>query len=149
MRRFSFLGSLGMAVVLAIVAFLVIYFFIPSLSNEFFGFSWQSSQDVKYLKESVAQILEKAKVPQAAIDEYLQRMEEAQFTQKLIQAAQRGEDAVIDVLASIGEGIDFVSFHASQLGEKLSEGFSSLGTFTSRQLKALQRILSEALETKQ
>ena len=70
MRKFSFFGSLMTAVLVAVIAFFVLYFFVPSLSDGFFGFSYQSSRDTKQLQEAVTEILEDARVPKVAIDEY-------------------------------------------------------------------------------
>ena len=147
MRKFSFFGSLLTAVLLAALAFFVLYFFVPSVSEEFFGFSYQSSKDAKELKGAVTEILEDARVPKVAIDEYLERMDTPEFQAKLSEAAKNGKEAVVDFLTSAGDGIDFGSFDASQLGSKLSDGFSRLGSFTSKQWKSLQRLLSGALDS--
>ena len=146
MRKFSFFGSLITAVLLAALAFFILYFFVPSVSQEFFGFSYQSSKDAKELKEAVTDILEDARVPKVAIDEYLAKMDTPEFQRKLSETAKNGKDAVVDFLASAGEGIDFGSFETSQLGSKLSDGFARLEAFSSKQWKSLQRLLSGALE---
>lgn len=146
MGKHSFLGSFGKAIVLAVLVFFVIYFFIPSVSEEFFGFSWQSSRDAKVMKEAVTEVLENERVPQPAIDEYLRRMDDPQFRHNLSMAAQNGKDAVVDFLSGIGEGIDFASFDASELGDTLAGGFADLGAFTSSQIKSLQRLFAGALE---
>ena len=85
-------------------------------------------------------------MPKVAIEEFLANMDSAEFKENLREASEKGKDAVVHVLASAGKGIDFVSFESAKLGSKLSEGFSRLGTFTSKQLKSLQRLLSGALD---
>lgn len=147
MRKFSFIGSFFTAVLIAVIAFFILYFFVPSVSEEFLGFSYQSSRDAKELKLAVTEILEDARVPKVAIDEYMARLDAPDFQRKLSEAAKNGKDAVVDFLASAGDGIDFGSFNASQLETKLSDGFSRLGSFTSKQLKSLQRLLAGALES--
>jgi len=146
MRKFSLFGSLLKALLLAIIAFFVIYFFVPSVAESFFGFSYRSSQDLKQLKSAVTTILDEAKVPRVAIDDFLAKMDSVEFRDDLRRASATGRDAVVNTLASVGKGIDFVSFESSQLGTKLSHGFSQLGTFTSKQLKSLQRLLSGTLD---
>lgn len=147
MRKFRFFGSLLTAVLLATITFFAIYFFVPSVAEGFFGFSYRSSQDLKQLKSAVTTVLDDAKVPRVAIDEFIAKMDSAEFKEELRQASDKGKDAVVKALASIGSGIDFVSFESSQLGTKLSDGFSRLGTFTSKQLKSLQRLLSDTLDS--
>ena len=146
MRKFSFFGSLMTAVLVAVIAFFVLYFFVPSLSDGFFGFSYQSSRDTKQLQEAVTEILEDARVPKVAIDEYVAKLDSPEFRQSLNQAASEGKDSVVSFLEKAGEGIDFGSFDTSELGDKLSDGFSRLGSFTSKQWKSLQRIFSGALD---
>lgn len=147
MRKFSFIGSFFTAILVAALAFFALYFFVPSVAEEFFGFSYQSSRDAKELKGAVTDILEDARVPQVAIDEYMAKLDSPDFQRKLSEAARNGKDAVVEFLAGAGEGIDFGSFDASQLGTKLSDGFSRLGSFTSKQWKSLQRLLSGALDS--
>ncbi|MDX9938406.1 MAG: hypothetical protein RBT44_00430 [Sphaerochaetaceae bacterium] len=147
MRKFSFIGSFFTAILIAVLAFFILYLFVPSVAEEFFGFSYQSSRDTKELKKAVSDILEEARVPKVAIEEYMAKLDAPDFQRKLSNAAKEGKDAVVDFLASAGEGIDFGSFNASGLGSKLSDGFSRLGSFSSRQLKSLQRILSGALDS--
>lgn len=146
MRKFSFFGSLMTALLVAVIAFFVLYFFVPSLSDGFFGFSYQSSRDTKQLQEAVTEILEDARVPKVAIDEYVAKLDSPEFRQSLHQAASEGKDSVVSFLEKAGEGIDFGSFDTSELGDKLSDGFSRLGSFTSKQWKSLQRIFSGALD---
>lgn len=147
MRTFRFFGSLLIAILLAVVVFFVLYFFVPSVAEEFFGLSYQSSKDIKQLKSAVYDILEEARVPKVAIEEFIGKMDSAEFKANLREASDNGKDAVVNLLASVGKGIDFVSFESSQLGHKLTDGFSRLGTFTSKQLKSLQRLLSGALDS--
>ncbi|MDD4219242.1 MAG: hypothetical protein WCS59_06080 [Sphaerochaetaceae bacterium] len=147
MRTFRFFGSLLIAILLAVVVFFVLYFFVPSVSEEFFGLSYQSSKDMEQLKSAVHDILEEARVPKVAIEEFIGKMDSAEFKANLREASDNGKDAVVNLLASVGKGIDFVSFESSQLGRKLTDGFSRLGTFTSKQLKSLQRLLSGALDS--
>lgn len=147
MRKFSFFGSLMTALLIAVIAFFVLYFFVPSLSDEFFGFSYQSNRDTKQLQEAVTDILEDARVPKVAIDEYVAKLDSPEFRRSLQEAADNGKDSVVAFLEKAGEGIDFGSFDSSELGDKLSDGFSRLGSFTSRQWKSLQRIFAGALDS--
>jgi hypothetical protein len=147
MRKFSFFGSLMTAILLAVIAFFILYFFVPSLSEEFFGFSYQSTRDAKQLKDAVTEILEDARVPKVAIDEYLARIESPEFQRSLSDAARQGKDSVVDFLSKAGDGIDFGSFDTAELGSRLSEGLSKLGTFSSKQWKSLQRIFAGALDS--
>ncbi|WP_422481104.1 hypothetical protein [Pleomorphochaeta sp. DL1XJH-081] len=147
MKKFSFFGSLMTAVLVAVIAFFVLYFFVPSLSDSFFGFSYQSSRDTKQLQEAVTDILEDARVPKVAIDEYVAKLDDPQLRQSLSEAAKKGTDAVVGVLEKAGEGIDFGSFETAELGDKLSSGFSRLSSFTSKQWKSLQRIFAGALDS--
>ena len=147
MRKFSFFGSLFTAILIAIIVFFILYFFVPSLSDEFFGFSYRSSREVKQLREAVTEILSDARVPKVSIDAYIARFDAPEFQQRLTEAAANGKDAVVDFLAKTGEGIDFGSFDTTDLGTRLSSGFSRLGTYSSQQWKALQRIFAGALDT--
>ena len=147
MRKFSFIGSLFTAILIAIIAFFILYFFVPSLSDEFFGFSYRSSREVKQLREAVTEILSDARVPKMAIDEYVARFDAPEFQQKLSEAARNGKDAVVDFLAKAGSDIDFGSFNTAELGSRLSSGFSRLGTYSSQQWRALQRIFAGALDS--
>jgi predicted PurR-regulated permease PerM len=143
----GFLSSLFTAVLIAVLAFFVIYFFIPSVSQQFFGFSWQGSQDTKEMKESVARILEKADVPQSKIDEYLDKWDDAEFQEKFAEATAKGKDSVVEFLSEVGEGIDFSSLKTDDLKNTLAKGFSDLGSFTSKQLKSLQRLFKSAVDS--
>lgn len=147
MRKFSFFGSLFTAILVALIVFFVLYFFVPSLSEEFFGFSYQSTQDVKNLRETVTEILEDARVPKVAIDEYTAKLEDPEFQRRLGNAAQSGKESVVGLLAKAGEGIDFGSFDSSELGTKLSNGFATIGSAASKQWKSLQRIFAGALDS--
>jgi predicted PurR-regulated permease PerM len=147
MRKFSFFGSLMTAVLFAVIAFFVLYFFVPSISDEFFGFSYRSSRDTERLKDAVTDILEDARVPKVAIDEYVDKLDNPEFRRSLTAAAEKGTDSVIEFLSKAGEGIDFGSFDSSELGKKLSDGFSRLGSFTSKQWDSIQRIFSGALDS--
>ena len=146
MRKFSFFGSLMSAVLIAVIAFFVLYFFVPSLSNEFFGFSYRSSRDADQLQEAVTDILSEARVPKVAIDEYMAKFETAEFKRKLTEAAATGKDAVVDVLAKAGEGIDFGTFDTHELKDTLSSGLSRLSEYSSQQWKSLQRIFAGAMD---
>ncbi|HLW21633.1 MAG TPA: hypothetical protein VKZ39_00410 [Sphaerochaetaceae bacterium] len=147
MRKFSFFGSLFTAILVAVIAFFVLYFFVPSLSEEFFGFSHQSTQDAKQLRETVTEILEDARVPKVAIDEYVENLDDPDFQRKLRSAAEGGKDSIVNLLERAGEGIDFGSFEASELGTKLSNGFATVGSSASKQWKSLQRIFAGALDS--
>ncbi len=146
MKKFGFLGSLFTSIIVAVLVFGVIYFFLPSISQQFFGFSWRGSQDVKTMRVIVTDILEDAKVPQATIDAYLEKWEDLEFQEKLISAAEKGKDSLVGFLSDAGEGLDFGS-NPRELMDKLSTGFSNsaLGKFTSKQLAAMQRLFSNAL----
>jgi len=146
MKKFGFLGSLFTAIIVAVIVFGIIYFFLPSISQQFFGFSWRGSQDVKTMRVIVTDILEDAKVPQATIDAYPEKWEDLEFQEKLINAAEKGKDSLVTFLADAGEGLDFGS-SPKALMDKLSTGFSNsaLGKFTSKQLAAMQRLFANAL----
>ena len=148
MKKFGFLSSLFTAILLAVIVFGVFYFFLPSISQQFFGFSFRGSQDVKTMRVIVTDILEDAKVPQATIDVYLEKWEDLEFQEKLIEAAEQGKDSLVSFLSNAGEGLDFGS-SPKELMDKLSTGFSfsALGKFTSKQLKAMQRLFTNALST--
>ncbi|MCK9286349.1 MAG: hypothetical protein PHU24_05015 [Sphaerochaetaceae bacterium] len=148
MRKIGFFGSLLTAIIFAAVLFFVIYFFLPSVSNQFFGFSYRGAQDTKAMKSAVKEILIKADIPQSRIDEYLERWEEPGFQQKFAEATSQGKEAVLDFLASVGEGIDFKGIDVAGFKRKLEEGFSEsrLAEFTRQQKAAITRLLSNALE---
>jgi hypothetical protein len=146
MKKFGFLGSLFTAIIIAVLVFGIIYFFLPSISQQFFGFSWRGSQDVKTMRVIVTDILEDAKIPQATIDAYLEKWEDLEFQENLLAAAEKGKDSLVTFLSKAGEGLDFGST-PKELLDKLSTGFSNsaLGKFTSKQLQAMQRLFSTAL----
>lgn len=146
MKKFGFIGSLFTAIIIAVLIFGIFYFFFPSISQQFFGFSWRGSQDVQTMRVIVTDILEDARIPQATIDTYLQKWEEMEFQEQLLQAAEQGKDSLVAFLSKAGEDLDFGS-NPKELMDKLSTGFSNsaLGKFTSQQFKAIQRLFSTAM----
>ncbi len=149
MKRAGFLGSLFTAILVAVILFAILFFLVPDVSQQFFGFSWRSSQDAKNMKLVVSDILKDAQVPQVTIDAYLRKWDNIEFQEKLLHAAQQGKDSMVDFLSKAAEGLDIGKIDAHELKNKISSGFSSsaLGKFTSAQIKSLQRVLAGALDS--
>jgi len=148
MRKFGFFGSLLTAVIFAAVVFFALYFFVPSVSMQFFGFSWQGEQDTKAMKSVVQEILEDADLPKSKIEEYMARWVEADFQKKLVEATAKGKDATVDFLTSLGDGIDFQGLDLNGLKSRFEKAFSdsALANFSRRQVAAIKRLFSGALE---
>ncbi len=149
MKRSGFLGSLFTAILVAAVLFGILFFFAPDVSQQFFGFSWRSSQDAKNMKLVVTDILKDAQVPQATIDMYVSKWDDVDFQEKLLTAAQQGKESMADFLSKAADGLDIGKIDTQELKNKISSGFSSsaLGKFSSAQMKSLQRVLAGALDS--
>jgi hypothetical protein len=149
MKRSGFFSSLFTAILVAVVLFGILFFLAPDVSQQFFGFSWRSSQDAKNMKLVVADILDDAQVPQETIDTYLRKWDDVEFQEKLLSAAQQGKDSMVEFLSKATDGLDIGKLDAEELKNKISSGFSSsaLGKFTSAQIKSLQRVLAGALDS--
>ena len=97
------------------------------------------------LKTSVTEILEKSRVPQVEIDQYVAQFDTQEFYQQLHSRSVQGEEAILEYLDSLKTGVDFSSFESSELKTVLAEGFSQTSRFTQNQLRALERILKGTL----
>ncbi len=147
MGKRTMLGSSIAALMLAALVYFAIYFFVPSLSDPLFGISYQGKRDVEQLQQSVADILEKSRVPQVAIEQYISQFDTHDFYLEISEKSREGQEAVLDLLQDMGEGIDFTSLETSELKGVLAEGFSEASRFTRTQLKALQRLVTGALDS--
>lgn len=147
MGRRTIIGSLLLAIVLAALSFFVLYFFVPSLSNAFFNVSYQGSRDVKQLKETVESVLERAKVPQVDIDEYISKLDESKLYATIQEASEKGSDVLYSYLVKVGDGVELGSLKAEELYQTLKNGFEETGKYTTRQIEMLKRVLSDALDT--
>jgi len=145
MGRRSILGSLFSSILLAVLLFFVLFFFVPSIANTFFHVSYQSTRDVKQLKETVESVLIRARVPQIAIDEYVSNLDETALYNTIQEASEKGSDALYLYLEKVGEGIDFGELEVEQLQQTFKRGFEDTSRYTVRQIDALKRILSESL----
>jgi hypothetical protein len=146
MGKRSILGSLFSAIFLAAIVFFVLFFFVPTISQTFFNVSYQGLRDTTQLKNVLSDTLEGARVPQIAIDEYLSRIDESDFYQTVQKKSQEGEEALLSYLAEIGDGIDFGELKADQLKNTFKDGFAQAQKFSSGQLSALKRLLSQSLD---
>jgi len=147
MGKRTVIGSSLSAVIFAALLYFIIYFFVPTLADPFFGISYQGTRDVDQLKTSVTDILEKARVPQVEIDQYVAQFDTQEFYQQLHSRSMQGEEALLDYLDSLKSGVDFSSFEGSQLKTVLAEGFSQTSRFTQNQLRALERLLKGTLDS--
>ncbi len=145
MGKRTILGSLFSAIFLAAVFFFILYFFVPSLSGSFFSVSYQGTRDTKHLKETVETVLERARVPQIAIDEYIAKLDNMELQNVIQESASSGSDVLYTYLEKVGEGIDFGELKAQELKETLQKGFLETSRYTSKQIDALKRILSRSL----
>ena len=145
MGRRSILGSLFSAILLAALLFFVLFFFVPSLANTFFHVSYQSTRDVKQLKETVESVLVRERVPQIAIDEYISKLDETTLYNAIQEASEKGSDALYTYLEKVGDGIEFGELKTEQLQQTFKKGFEDTSRYTVRQINALKRILSESM----
>ncbi len=147
MGKRSILGSSLSAVILAALFYFVIYFFVPSLADPFFGVSYQGKRDVVQLQNSVSDILAKARVPQVEIDQYLSQLDTQEFYAQIKAKTGEGEEAVLNYLQELGADVDFTTIETSDLKGVLQEGFAKSSTFTKNQLRALERLLKGTLDS--
>ncbi|NCB01916.1 MAG: hypothetical protein EOM67_07085 [Spirochaetia bacterium] len=146
MGKRTILGSLFSAIFLAALLFFVLFFFVPSISDAFFHVSYQGMKDTKQLKESVETVLERARVPKIAIDEYIAKLDDSALYKNIKESASKGNDVLYSYLESVGEGIDFGELKAQELKETLKKGFEDTSKYTLRQVEALKRIFSNSLD---
>ncbi|MBN2860186.1 MAG: hypothetical protein JXK93_08005 [Sphaerochaetaceae bacterium] len=147
MGKRTVIGSSLSAVIFAALLYFIIYFFVPTLADPFFGISYQGKRDVDQLKTSVTEILEKARVPQVEIDQYVAQFDTQEFYQQLHSRSVQGEEAILDYLDSLKSRVDFTSFEDSQLKTVLADGFAQTSRFTQNQLRALERLLKGTLDS--
>lgn len=147
MGKRTVIGSSLSAVILAALLYFIVYFFVPTIADPFFGISYQGKRDVDQLKTSVTEILEKARVPQVEIDQYVAQFDTQEFYQQLHSRSVQGEEAILEYLDSLKTGVDFSSFESSELKTVLAEGFSQTSRFTQNQLRALERLLKGTLDS--
>ncbi len=147
MVKRTVIGSSLSAVILAALLYFIVYFFVPTIADPFFGISYQGKRDVDQLKTSVTDILEKARVPQVEIDQYVAQFDTQDFYQQLHNRSVQGEEAILDYLDSLKTGVDFSSFESSELKTVLADGFAQTSRFTQNQLRALERILKGTLDS--
>ncbi|MDC7244694.1 MAG: hypothetical protein PQJ47_02115 [Sphaerochaetaceae bacterium] len=145
MGKRTILGSLFVAIFLAAAVFFVLFFFVPTISQTFFNVSYQSLRDSDQLKSILEDTLKNARVPEIAVDEYIDRLEDKDFYRTVQEKSKEGEDALLGYLAEAGEGIDFGDLEVDRLKTTLKEGLSQTQQFTSSQLSALSRLFSETI----
>jgi len=143
MGKRTILGSLFTAIFLAALTFFVLFFFVPTISQTFFNVSYQGLRDSEQLKNVIEDTLKDARVPEIAVDEYLERLEDQDFYRTVQEKSKEGKDALVEYLAGIGEGIDFGEIGTDDLKSTFQEGLSQTKNFTSAQLSALTRLLSQ------
>lgn len=147
MRKISAIGSFFSSILVAGVVFFVIYFFMPSASNQFLGLSYQSSRLTKDLTVSVTKILEDERVPKIAIDQYVEQFNSYEFQKELNSAATKGEAALVELMTKFGEGVDFTAFHAAELKSKLAVGFEKVKNNSSIKIKVLQKFIADKMDS--
>lgn len=147
MKKISAIGSFFSSILVAGVVFFVIYFFMPSASNQFLGLSYQTSRLTKELTVGVTKILEDERVPKIAIDQYVERFNSYEFQKELNSAAVKGEVALVELMAKFGEGIEFTAFHATELRNKLTVGFGKIKNNSSIKIKVLQKFIADKMDS--
>lgn len=111
MARRGFFGSLFTATGIAVVLFLVLYFFVPSFSEKYFGISWSmkrtglslvENSQVKELSSNLISWMEDAGLSQKEIQNMQKKLQDkwksAEFRKQVSQAVSAGKDAVTDLL---------------------------------------------------
>lgn len=141
MRKLGFFKSTLSAILLAILLFFVVYFFMPSLSLRFFNLSWTNTQENKALASVVRIVLEDADLPKSKIDRYFEEWEDAYFQEQLLAAKGEGQEAIVNTLVSIGEGLEDGDF-----AQRLDRALAQSAKLPRSQRTVLRRLLVDTLE---
>lgn len=125
----SFFRSLFTLIVLAAVAFAVVYFFIPEQSEKYFGISWESrsatgnevDEAVENVLESISEAMDEAGATKDDIDEALSKIDVEDLKEAIEIAAADGKDAIGAFVDSISDKIDFGSIDLEKVKNGMTE----------------------------
>lgn len=120
----------------AVLAFCFIYFFIPDLSEELFGISWNTANyrmskvEEEYLiaelLDNIRTTYEESGVTTDQINDVIQQIDKDAMLEAVNEAIKSGANAVDVFVDALDESIDFGDLDTDILKQQLNEGVKDI-----------------------